>query len=142
MKSAVSSNTRFPPSPRGSGQWEKIAGLGWLVGLRIDPLIDYKNFEERYRALFDKLFANLLLIPVHSVSLGAFRVPVSYFKKMEKLYPEEPLFAGKFEKRGNFTGYRQQIEQAREAFCRDELLKRIPRGKTLPSAKRVMQEPG
>ena len=108
---------------------EKIAGLGWPVGLRIDPLIDCKNFEERYRALFEKLFANLPPDSVHSVSLGAFRVPVSYFKKMEKLYPEEPLFAGKFEKRGNFTGYRQEIEQVRSAFCQDELLKRIPKEK-------------
>ena len=108
---------------------EKIAGLGWPIGLRIDPLIDCVDFEERYRALFEKLFANLPPDSVHSVSLGAFRVPVSYFKKMEKLYPEEPLFAGKFEKRGNFTGYRQEIEQARSAFCRDELLKRIPKEK-------------
>ena len=104
---------------------EKIAGLGWPVGVRIDPLIDCVDFEGRYRTLFDKLFANLPPDSVHSVSLGAFRVPVSYFKKMEKLYPEEPLFAGKFEKRGNFTGYRQEVEQDRSAFCRDELLKRI-----------------
>jgi spore photoproduct lyase len=108
---------------------EKIAELGWPVGLRIDPLIDCVNFEERYRTLFDKLFANLPPDSVHSVSLGAFRVPVSYFKKMEKLYPEEPLFAGKLEKRGNFTGYRQEIEQDRSVFCRDELLKRIPKEK-------------
>jgi spore photoproduct lyase len=120
---------------------EKIAGLGWPVGLRIDPLIDCKNFEERYRTLFDKLFANLPPDSVHSVSLGAFRVPVSYFKKMEKLYPEEPLFAGKFEKRGKFTGYRQEIEQDRSAFCQDELLKRIPREK-LFQCETSVKEPG
>ena len=120
---------------------EKIAGLGWPVGLRIDPLIDCVNFEERYRALFDKLFANLPPDSVHSVSLGAFRVPVSYFKKMEKLYPEEPLFAGKFEKRGNFTGYRQEIEQDRSAFCQDELLKRIPKEK-LFQCETSLEEPG
>jgi len=120
---------------------EKIAGLGWPVGVRIDPLIDCKNFEDRYHTLFDKLFANLPPDSVHSVSLGTFRVPVSYFKKMEKLYPEEPLFAGKFEKRGNFTGYRQEVEQARSAFCRDELLKRIPKEK-LFQCETSMKEPG
>ena len=120
---------------------KKIAELGWPVGVRIDPLIDCKNFEERYRTLFDNLFANLPPDSVHSVSLGAFRVPVSYFKKMEKLYPEEPLFAGKFEKRGNFTGYRQEVEQDRSAFCRDELLKRIPKEK-LFQCETSMKEPG
>ena len=68
----------------------KVARSGWSVGLRIDPLIDCVDFEERYRSLFEKLFANLPPDSVHSVSLGTFRVPVSYFKKMEKLYPEEP----------------------------------------------------
>ena len=60
---------------------------------------------------------------------------------MEKLYPEEPLFAGKFEKRGNFTGYRQEVEQDRSAFCRDELLKRIPKEK-LFQCETSMKEPG
>ena len=108
---------------------EKIARLGWSVGLRIDPLIDCNNFEERYRALFEKLFSNLPPESVHSVSLGTFRVPVSYFKNMEKLHPEEPLFAGHLEKRGNFTGYREEIERKRSTFCRNELLKRIPKEK-------------
>ncbi len=120
---------------------EKIARLGWPVGLRIDPLIDCVDFEERYLTLFEKLFANLSPDSVHSVSLGTFRVPVPYFKKMEKLYPEEPLFAGKFEKRGNFTGYRQEIELARSAFCQKELLKRIPREK-LFQCETGPQEPG
>jgi spore photoproduct lyase len=108
---------------------EKIANLGWPVGVRIDPLIDCRNFEGRYRSLIDKLFARLNPDSVHSVSLGAFRVPVSYFKKMEKLYPEEPLFAGKFEKRGNFTGYRKEIEENRSEFCQNELLKYVPKEK-------------
>ena len=108
---------------------EKIARLGWPVGLRIDPLIDCKNFEERYRTLFEKLFSNLSPEAVHSVSLGTFRIPVSYFKKMEKLHPEEHLFAGHLGKRGNSIGYRQEIEQGRSAFCRDELLKHIPEEK-------------
>ena len=58
---------------------EKIAGLGWPVGVRIDPLIDCKNFEDRYHTLFDKLFANLLLIPFIPSPLALFvsRFPTS-----------------------------------------------------------------
>lgn len=120
---------RVPPVSSRIRAIEKIAKLGWPIGLRIDPLIDCMNFEERYRTLFDQLFAKLTSESIHSVSLGTFRVPTSYFKKMEKLYPEERLFAGKFEKRGNSIGYRQEIEQERSTFCRDELLKRIPKEK-------------
>ena len=108
---------------------EKIARLGWPIGLRIDPLIDCRDFEERYQSLFNQLFSAIAPGSIHSVSLGTFRVPVSYFKKMENLYPEEPLFAGKFDKRGNSIGYRQEIEKKRSAFCEKELLNHIPREK-------------
>jgi len=132
---------KVPPVSARIRVMEKIAKLGWPVGLRIDPLIDCMDFEERYHNLFDQLFANLPPDSIHSVSLGTFRVPASYFKKMEKLYPEEPLFAGKFEKRGNSIGYRQEIEQDRSAFCRDELLKRIPK-EILFQCETSVKEPG
>ena len=107
----------------------RIAERGWPVGVRIDPLLDCIDFEKRYRDLFDKLFTSLPDESLHSVSLGVFRVPSSYFGRMEKLHPREPLFAGRLAKRGDSVAYRREIELERTAFCRGELLKRIPASK-------------
>lgn len=108
---------------------KRIASLGWPIGIRIDPLIDCRNFEERYLGLFAKLFSEIPVESIHSVSLGVFRVPVSYYKKMEKMYPEEPLFAGKLERRGDSIAYRLEVERNRTEFCINEILKHIPKRK-------------
>ena len=62
----------------------QLATLGWYVGIRIDPVIDCKEFEKRYALLFHQLFEKLPEDFLHSVSLGAFRMPHGFFKKMDK----------------------------------------------------------
>ncbi len=71
---------------------EKLADQGWKIGLRIDPLIDCKDFEQRYSNLLQGIFEVLPEGALHSVSLGAFRMPNSFYKRIERQYPEEPLF--------------------------------------------------
>jgi len=105
---------------------QKTAKLGWKVGWRIDPVIDCTDFEVRYARLFDQLLDGLSLKQLHSVSLGAFRMPIKFFKKMDKLYPNEHLFAGKLEQRGGMTAYEADIEKERLLSCERLLLDRIP----------------
>ena len=62
---------------------------------------------------------------IHSVSLGAFRMPASFFKKMEKLHPEEKLFAGQLVNHNGTIGYKIEIEEQRKETCKDLLLKHI-----------------
>ena len=90
---------------------QKTAKLGWKVGCRIDPVIDCTDFEVRYARLFDQLLDGLSLKQLHSVSLGAFRMPTKFFKKMDKLYPDEQLFAGKLENRGGMIAYEADLEK-------------------------------
>ena len=66
----------------------ELSKLGWQVGVRIDPVIDCEEFEKRYRRLFKDIFEQIRPDNLHSVSLGAFRMPIAFFKKMEKLYPK------------------------------------------------------
>jgi hypothetical protein len=42
--------------------------------------------------------------------VGAFRMPAGFFKKIEKQYPQEPLFAGNLSQNKLMTGYRKDIE--------------------------------
>ena len=76
--------------------------------MRLDPIIDCNDFEKRYQSLISEIFAEIPKDSIHSVSLGPFRLPDPFFKRMEKLYPEEPLFAGNLEKRGRSVSYNRK----------------------------------
>ncbi len=105
---------------------EKLAALGWKIGLRIDPIIDCVDFDARYAKLFNQLIAALPAHSLHSVSLGAFRMPTGFFRSIQKLYPKEPLFSGKLEKKDGSISYRAEIERERISTCRSLLLSHIP----------------
>ena len=48
---------------------------------------------------------------------------------MERLYPEEALFAGDFEKRGRSVSYGKEVERERIGICRDLVLRHMPKEK-------------
>ena len=84
---------------------------GWRVGIRFDPVIWHQNYQLHYAKMVDTVFAVLDADKLDSVTLGGFRLPKDFYKKMVKLYPEEWLFsAGLDEQKGMIT-YKKQIEQ-------------------------------
>lgn len=106
---------------------------GWRIGLRIDPLIYHHGYRESYRSLFDTLFAVIAPDSLHSVSLGAFRMPRAFFDTLVKLYPEERLFAGPLQQQGSgMVGYEPQLERELRSFCEGELLRHIPQHRYFP----------
>jgi spore photoproduct lyase len=58
---------------------------------------------------------------LHSVSLGAFRMPNSFYKRIERQYPEEPLFAGNFKSENGYIAYRQKTETELMEKCSKSL---------------------
>ena len=105
---------------------KRIADRGWKLGVRLDPIIDCRDFENRYKSLISEIFAEIPKDSIHSVSLGPFRLPFPFFKRMEKLYPEEPLFSSNFEKRGRSISYNREIENQRLETCRQLLEQHLP----------------
>jgi spore photoproduct lyase len=89
---------------------QKLAEHGWKVGLRIDPLLDCIDFEKRYSDLFRDIFEKVPEQAIHSVSIGSFRMPKGFYKKIEKQFPGEALFAGSFESENGHIAYKQDIE--------------------------------
>ena len=105
---------------------KRLSQKGWKLGIRLDPIIDCNDFEKRYQSLISEIFAEIPESAVHSVSLGPFRLPDPFFKRMEKLYPAEPLFAGNLEKRGRSVSYPKEIEEQRTQCCQQLLLEHLP----------------
>ena len=110
----------------------ELAERGWPVGLRFDPLIYVDDYHEPYRELFESVFARVPGEAVHSVSFGPFRLPTGFFRRVERLYPDEPLFAGAFEQHGGGAGggammsYPLDIEEDMIAWCTGELRRHVP----------------
>ena len=107
---------------------EALAALqdaGWPVGLRFDPVIYSEDFQDSYSAFFRQVFEAIDPSRIHSVSLGAFRLPRDFFGKLVKLYPREKLLAAGLEERDRMVAYQAELEAGMLAFCRDELARYI-----------------
>jgi spore photoproduct lyase len=110
----------------------KLQEQGWQIGLRFDPLIYQTGYQQQYRELFEQVFSRIDLNRLHSVSLGVFRLPESFFKKVHKLYPDEKLFAGPLLSQQGMMSYQQELEQEMMHYCSEQLLTYIPADKFFP----------
>jgi len=94
---------------------------GWKIGLRFDPLIKSDNYQQLYGQLFHEVFTELDASKVHSVSLGPFRLPRPFYKKMIRLYPESKLLSAEMNMRDNMLSYDKNTENNMLKFCEKEL---------------------
>ncbi len=67
---------------------KSLQKIGWQVGLRFDPLILEGNMNN-YKFFFEYVFKSLNVKLIHSVTIGNFRMPLGYLKKLSKLRPED-----------------------------------------------------
>ncbi|KAA3631138.1 MAG: DNA photolyase [Proteobacteria bacterium] len=88
-----------------------LQSCGWPIALRFDPVVWHDDFDAAFATLCRRIFARVDAGAVHSVSLGAFRLPRDFYKRMRKLYPREPLFARFLEEHGGMVGYGREAEQ-------------------------------
>ncbi len=105
----------------------KLQEQGWQIGLRFDPLIYSSEYQAQYQRLFSDTLNKCNLKLLHSVSLGSFRLPKQFFKSLQKMYPDEKLFALPLEEENGMFSYKEKIRTEMLNFCSDELMKYIPK---------------
>lgn len=110
----------------------KCQEQGWQIGLRFDPLIYQDGYQEQYNDLFFKVFSIINPLLLHSVSLGVFRLPEAFFKKIQALYPDEKLFASPFAHQHGMVSYHSDLENEMLDYCSKQLLNYIPKNKFFP----------
>lgn len=110
----------------------RLQQQGWNIGLRFDPLLYHPDFYQQYKQLFDTIFARITTERLHSVSLGMFRLPSGFHKRMLKLYPDEPLLVTGLEKSGKMISYNSETEKQMFDWCEQQLLNRIPKSVYYP----------
>ena len=102
-----------------------LQSQGWKIGLRFDPLLYSDNFNELYAEFFEQVFSELSVDDIHSVSLGVFRLPKAFHKKLVHLYPNAKLLAAPIELRDNMMTYPESDEQRMREFCMSQLADHI-----------------
>ncbi|NND92765.1 MAG: DNA photolyase [Granulosicoccus sp.] len=95
----------------------RLQAHGWKIGLRFDPLLHADNFNDLYGEMFDTVFRQLDMSAVHSVSLGVFRLPRGFHKRLVRLYPDARLLAAPIEQRGAMMSYPEATTDAMRSFC-------------------------
>ena len=100
---------------------QKLAKSGWLVGIRLDPLIYCDNWKGLYFELIEEIMTDLEIINLHSVSFGPLRYPKKMYKTIEALYPEEKLFAFPLQTTGTLVSYGPEIENEMANYIQEEL---------------------
>ncbi len=124
---------KAPPVSKRLQALQRLQARGWRIGLRFDPLIYQEGVNEQYERLFAQVFNATDAALLHSVSLGSFRLPKTYYRSLARLYPYEVLFASPLEEAGDgMVTYRDRIREDLLYFCRDALLKYIPEDKFFP----------
>ncbi len=123
---------KAPPVKARLAALKKLTDAGWKIGLRFDPLIYFENCVEVYEAFLDQVFASIPADSIHSITLGTFRSPKAVFKKMETLYPEEPLFMGNLELKDGMVGYQEQIERELFERARERILQHADASQFFP----------
>ncbi len=102
-----------------------LLDAGWPVGLRFDPIVYHQNYQQAFVRLLDQIFAVIDANSLHSVSLGAFRLPKNNFKQVHRLYPDEALFAQNLALNNDIVSYAPDLEQEMIEFCEQHLLQRV-----------------
>lgn len=124
---------KTPPVSKRLQALQRLQAHGWQIGLRIDPLIYQEGVKEQYEKLFEQVFQCVDTGLLHSVSLGSFRLPKSYYQALSRLYPEEVLFASPLAETGDgMVTYREAIRDDLLSFCKSALLSYIPEDKFFP----------
>ena len=105
----------------------RLIEAGWSVGLRFDPVVYHRDYQQAFVKLLNQVFDTIDPQSLHSVSLGSFRLTRDHFRKVSRLYPEEPLFAQNMALNNGIVSYPLEREREMIEFCETQLMKHIPR---------------
>ena len=68
-----------------------LQNLGWKIGIRFDPIFISQNNVKIYNRFLENIFLKINPNILHSVTIGQFRMPNNFFKKILKIRTNDSL---------------------------------------------------
>lgn len=88
---------------------QKLQEHGWRIGLRFDPVIECRGGDLLYCNFFREVNSSIQMEMVHSITLGKYRLPHSFQKKMFQMHPTDPLIHSSQKNCGSFDSLLKEI---------------------------------
>ena len=82
-----------PPLASRLGNIRDALGKGWDVRVCVDPVIKFNGWREAYRDMAEIVKRAVNIEQLAGISVGAFRVPADFYKRMRGLSPGSRLLA-------------------------------------------------
>lgn len=100
----------------------------WKVRLCFDPILYIENWKEIYENFFIQVFKGINPAKILDVSVGVFRIPKDYLKRMKKVFANE-ITAFFYEEAENACTYPKQLKEEMMDAVLSTLQKFIPSSK-------------
>lgn len=94
----------------------KVMDKGWNVRICIDPILKIPNYKIAYANMIKLMNDYLLLVNIHSFSLGVFRMNAEFLKRIKQQHRSSSVLYAPFEKNDEVVSYPElwKTEMTRE----------------------------
>jgi spore photoproduct lyase len=102
---------------------------GWKVRLCFDPVLHIEHWQEHYLDCIRQTFSVIPAESIHDISIGVFRIPRDYLKKMRKQRPDSALLFYPYESRDGVMSYPEQVSDRLVDFVYQHIRSHVPEEK-------------
>lgn len=102
---------------------------GFSVRLCFDPMIYVPDWEAQYDKMLEQIFRELPAEKLWDVSIGSFRVPQDYLKKMRRQNPDSAVVQFPYQNCSGVYQYPADLAERMEGYLAKRLAQRIPEQK-------------
>lgn len=118
-----------PPLELRLRQIKKALGDGWKVRLCFDPVLYFEGWEKAYEDLIGRIFSEIPACGINDASVGAFRIPREYLKRMRKNFPPSEIIHYPYAERGGVYTYDEKLKGELLGKVRSLLKEHLPEEK-------------
>lgn len=108
---------------------KRAIGDGWNVRLCFDPVLYFENWEAAYENLISRTFSVIPADKVKDASIGVFRIPRDYLKRMRRNSPPSEIIHYPYTEREEVYTYDEKIKRELTEKVWSLLKKHIPEDK-------------
>lgn len=108
---------------------KELIRAGCLVRFCFDPMIYLPGWEQHYAGMLEQVYDTVDMDQILDVSVGTFRIPQDYLKKMRKQKPGCAAVWFPFQNENGYYHYPKALMEEMEHFLVHQLEQKVPKEK-------------